>query len=212
MRIKYRNEIFNLLNNSGIRIENFEIDESSVQGVTTTTIFYKESPLKFMINSSPDDFDKFSFQFVNFDPKYSKTSLFPLFGFIDFNALMKHINDWVINHVKKLFEDQNEPDLWKEFKNGRKSLNFDSINFDDRFNFTENEKKQIQFSVNELKALIQKKFNTTKPQQKMVNERLDYLGFPWKLLFKNIAFKNPLNFGWIFHFTLYRTKNNTILF
>ncbi len=39
-----------------------------------------------------------------------------------------------------------------------------------------------------------------------------YLGFPWKLLFKNIAFKNPLNFGWIFHFTLYRTKNNTILF
>lgn len=188
MRITYRNEIFNLLNNSGISIKNFEIDESNIAGINTTIISYKESLLKFIINSSPNDFDTFSFQYVKFEPKYSKTSLFPSFGYVDFNIVVKSINDWVINHVKKLFEDQNEPDLWKEFKNTRKSLNFDSINFDERFIFTENEKKQIQISVNELKTLIQKKFNTTKQQQKMVNERLDYLAesanrlnkFDWK--------------------------------
>jgi hypothetical protein len=97
---------------------------------------------------------------------------------------------WLNNHLIKYIVEESEPDLWDEFRKGNKTLNINSINFEDQSNFLNDEKKQVQLAIADLKLLIQKEFETSENEQRIVDSRLDYLveatkrlnKFDWKSL------------------------------
>lgn len=95
-----------------------------------------------------------------------------------------------MRHIKEYELDEFEPDLWSEYKNGNNSLNFNDIDCNDKDLFSISERKQISMSINELKLLINKNFETSVEEQNLINERLEYLinstkklnKFDWKSL------------------------------
>jgi len=83
--------------------------------------------------------------------------------------------------------------MWKEYKNGNKTLNIDNIDFNDKQAFSFDEKAQITLALNELKLLIENKFDLNEKEMSIVNARLNYLSeskerlnkFDWKSILIN---------------------------
>ncbi len=191
MRRKYKNEIFQLLLSSEYGIDKFELIENKyVDNLPSDSIQIKNTPLNFIIRNSLEDFDLFDYKFVRYAPDYPSSGYMPEGNFTDFNDIKNSISLWLGISVKAYFEDRQEPDLWEEFKNGNKTINLNEIDFENQSNFSYEEKKQIELSLNELKFLIQTNLNTTQEEQEIVNNRLDYLieaskrlnKFDWKSL------------------------------
>lgn len=186
MRKKYRNELFQLINNIGLNQTDFELIEDS----STTTLQFKKTQLKFIIIGVEGDFNCFCYQFVSYAPNYPISGVKPTTIALSFNQLIDEVSRWLKYHVKEYIEDENAPDLWSEFKKGNKTLNINQIDFNDKSTFSLDEKKQILMSINELKSLIHKNLQTTQEQQNLVIDRLNYLieaserlnKFDWKSL------------------------------
>lgn len=191
MRKKYKNQIFQLLLSSEFGIEAFEISEQQMDNSPISlTIEVKNTPLYFIIRNSSYDFDTFNFQFVKDAPNYPVTALYPTIAFMSFDAITDSLKGWLESVVNPYFKDQQEPDLWEEFKKGNKVINLNEIDFNNQSSFSFEEVKQIELSINELKFLIQSSLKTSKEEQEIVNNRLDYLiqastrlnKFDWKSL------------------------------
>lgn len=190
MRKKYRNELFNLINEVGFNQNEFDLTENNQEKIHTTTIEYRNSPFKFIIRSHPTSFEYFEYQYTPYGPSFELTEIEPINGYIQFNKIYNEVKDWIKYTIKEYIEDENEPDLWSEFKRGNKTLNINKIDFNEKSAFSLDEKKQILMSVNELKLLIHKSFLTSYEEQNLVIERLDYLieaserlnKFDWKSL------------------------------
>lgn len=191
MRRKYKNELFQLLLSSKFGIDTFEINENqSVESLMADIILVKDTPFYFTIRNSDDDFESFDYQFVKYVPDFSLSDIYPPQGFVNFESIINALNYWLNNTLAPYLEDQQEPDLWEEFKHGNNSLNLNEIDFDNRSSFSIEEKKQIELSLNELKLLIHTNLDTSKAEQDIINSRLDYLieaserlnKFDWKSL------------------------------
>lgn len=190
MRKKHRNELFHLISEMGFNHNDFDLIEDHQQDLPATIIKYKNTPLKFIIRNSSTNYDYFDFQYTAFGSGYVLTDIEPPNGFTDFNTIHNVVKDWLKYTIKDYIEDENEIDLWSEFKKGNKTLNINQIDFNDKSTFSLNEKKQILMSINELKLLIHSNLQTTEVQQNLVIDRLDYLigalerlnKFDWKSL------------------------------
>ncbi len=193
MRRKFKNEIFQLLLSSEYGIDRFDFKEQPYvkdDSLPTMIIEVKNTPLYFTIRNSRDDFELFDFQFIRYAPHFPLTGFYPELDFVGSDKIIDSLKGWLDSTVKLYFEDEQEPDLWEEFKNGNRTINLNEIGFESQTNFSIDEKKQIELSINELKYLIQTNLNTTQEQQVIVNNRLDYLieaskrlnKFDWKSL------------------------------
>lgn len=190
MRKKYRNELFHLITELGFNPDEFDLIEDTEKEFPTTTISYKNTPLKFIIRNSPENYEYFDYQYTPYGPGYVLTDFEPLNDFTDFNTTYSVLKGWLKYTIKGYNEDAQEPDLWSEFKKGNKTLNINQIDFNDKSTFSLDEKKQILMAINELKSLIHKNLQTTQEQQNLVIDRLNYLieaserlnKFDWKSL------------------------------
>jgi hypothetical protein len=189
MRKKYKNEIFHKIKELGFTPDDFNLIENAEEEYTTI-IKYKDTPFMFTIHNSAQSYDEFECLYVLYAPGFPHTEMFPERNYFEFSSVLKNFNNWVINHIKEYDLDEFEPDLWSEYKNGNNSLNFNEIDFNDRDLFSTAEKRQISMSINELRLLINKNFETSVEEQKLINERLEYLidstkklnKFDWKSL------------------------------
>lgn len=187
MRKKHKNQLFNLISEKGYSPYDFVLEDTTE---AETKIFYKNTPFYFIVRNSQESYDEFDYYFVRYAPEFPISEIFPQQGWDTFEDVLAMFSRWLINNIKEFESDEFEPDLWSEYKAGNTSLNFNEIDFNDKSNFSESERKQVSMAINELKLLINKKFNTIESEQILVNERLDYLiesskklnKFDWKSL------------------------------
>jgi hypothetical protein len=175
MRKKFKNEIFNYLNDTNLGKDNFDIEESIEYELSTTSIIFKDSPLKFIIRTSAASYDLLDYRFVTFSPEFKMSDIYPSQDWAYFTEVFDSFKSWINNHVAEYVEELQIPDLWSEYKKGNKTLRFNEINFENRENFSFEEKEQIKMAINELKLLIHKNMETSDEEQQLVNNRLDYL-------------------------------------
>lgn len=166
MRIKYKNQIFNYLLRMGWDINDFEIEDSTEM----FAIQYRDTPLCFRFYF-PDSFDFFIPSYVTYSPRWDND----MKGRYDWSGTFLLFQDWLSKHVKSYIEDLNTLDLWDEYIKSNNAVCYKNIDFDSQENFTPEEQQQLQMSINELKGLVINKFQLQVEQQKIVNERLDYL-------------------------------------
>jgi hypothetical protein len=187
---KHKNQLFDLINQSGLDINRFNINEEDER---STVISFMNSPFRFIIRNSSNSFFSFEYQYILFSPNFQMSDIYPLNEYTNFDMVYSEFGYWINNVIKEFLEDQNEPDLWSEYLNGNKSLNFEKIDFGDKESFSLDEKLQIKMSINELKYLIQKHIETTEAEQQIIIDRLDYLveastrmnKFDWKSVVVN---------------------------
>jgi len=188
MRKKYKNQLFDLITKKGYSPDDFTLKEEGGEG--KTTIFYKKTRFYFIIRNSSESYDEFDYSFVRYAPDFPVSAIFPQQGWDSFNSVLQVFSNWLLYNIQEFEADEFEPDLWSEYKKGNSSLNFNEIDFSDKSNFSESERKQVSMAINELKLLISKNFDTIAEEQILVNERLDYLiessnklnKFDWKSL------------------------------
>lgn len=189
MRKKYKNEFFYKIKELGFTPDDFTLIEDTEED-HTTYIKYKETPFMFTINNSNESYDEFECLYVLYAPGFPDSEMFPERNYFEFSSVLNKFNHWVMRHIKEYELDEFEPDLWSEYKNGNNSLNFNDIDCNDKDLFSISERKQISMSINELKLLINKNFETSVEEQNLINERLEYLinstkklnKFDWKSL------------------------------
>ena len=178
MRIKYKNEIFNYLLTNKWDINDFNVDDNEFEFI----VQYKVTPLKFKFYF-PNDFDFFFPSWIVYSPNWRSDGT----NLSDWYTTFKLFRKWLIT-IKNYIDDQNAIDLWDEYLKGNSVVYSKNIDFDNQDNFTPDEQQQLRMSINELKGLIINKFELLEEQQKIVNDRLDYLAeasvrlnkFDWK--------------------------------
>lgn len=190
MRNKYKNELFNLIKDTGFSPNDFNLIPENQGGLPITKLKYKESPFDFIIRNAQDSYEKFQFRYVKYGPSFPLTNFAPTSSYAEFPFVYSNFGLWLNNHVMEYENDQLEPDLWSEYKDGTKTLDFNNIDFDDKSDFTINERKQVTFAINELKLLIEKNFAPSNEERILIHQRLEYLvesttnlnKFDWKSL------------------------------
>jgi len=183
-----KNSIFNLIKNAGLDPDNFGLIETETSSHPTYEIGYKNTSFKFILRNLASNFDEYDYRFSTFSPGYKLSQVNPNWESV--SKAMTVFDNWLKNHLKRFIAEETEIDLWEEFKKGNKTLNINSINFDEQSKFSNDEKRQTILAINELKLLISKKFETSVDEQKLVEYRLDYLieaterlnKFDWKSL------------------------------
>jgi hypothetical protein len=189
MRKKYKNQLFNQIKELGLTPDDFSLVELP-ENPYNTIVKYKDTPFYFSLTNSQDSYDAFECFYIQYAPEFPDSQIFPDRGYVLFSSILEKFIFWVKNHIKEFESDEFEPDLWSEYKNGNTTLNFNEIDFNDKNLFSIHERKQISMGINELKLLINKNFETTTEEQKLVGERLEYLiestkklnKFDWKSL------------------------------
>ncbi len=175
MRKKYSNQLFLLINELGYNPEDFIMSDDIIEEHQSKSIKYKDTFFTFIIRNDQDSFDSFDYKHTVFAPNYPMSVYIPTAGYANFESVLNGFKNWMKNHVKEYLYEQNEPDLWRNFKNSDKSLNIENINFDNINSFSNQEKQQILMSINELKLLIYKELKPNNEEQKLISARLDYL-------------------------------------
>ncbi|MBL0047040.1 MAG: hypothetical protein IPP32_02950 [Bacteroidetes bacterium] len=170
---KYKNTIYKLLEEDTLGVERFEVEETKIKGIDTFTIFLRNSPLKFSIQSSPDDYNFFTYRYTKFNLLFEESGVIPTKGYFRFSKVLEDF-DWFLQHVVEPYlAEKDEPDYWQI--NNRVEL-YTVVNHD--FNvgfFTTEEKTAIRVILEKLGPVIKLELNIGTFEQSIVNSRLDYL-------------------------------------
>jgi hypothetical protein len=173
MRKKYRNELFALITDSQLPINDFSLKDEIIEDLPAVVIQYKNTPFKFVIRNAKNSYEDFDYQYVPYSPEFIMGGMSE--GFVDFDEVHSELDEWIESNIKAYLEDEEESDLWQEFNRGNSTVNLNEINFEEKSNFSKNEKAQLVMAMNELKFLIHKNFDTTNKEQDLVNQRIEYL-------------------------------------
>ncbi|WBL26752.1 hypothetical protein [Zunongwangia sp. HGR-M22] len=175
MRVKYRNQLYRIITENNFEPQDFEILEKSIDNLPSIILKYKNSPFEFVIRNSMNSYELFDYQYTEYGPQYNLSAIYPNSEFTEFETVLSEFEDWLYTTLKEYIEDQNEIDLWSQIKFNRESLDINSINFENKERFLIEERKQISLAINELKFLINERFETNENEQKIINDRLEYL-------------------------------------
>jgi len=191
---KYKNKLFETVRDSKLQIENFQITEGVNDfGNGTFLLEYLRTPFHFLLRNQKDSFELFDCRYIRFNPSFSETDFVPEQGFYSFDRIHLEFLTWLKDHLLSYLNEAEEIDMWWQYKNGNKTLNIDSIDFDNKDLFSIDEKAQITLALNDLKLLIENRFQLNEKEMHVVNARLNYLieakerlnKFDWKSLLIN---------------------------
>jgi|GEM_PF-1479464 len=181
MRPKHKNIVFKILQDTSIGFKNFLFENKGIESsfeVSRISFLENSQPseLSFTIRQLIDGHDQFDCYYSKYWPTIRSSSIIPQTGYIDLDKICKHLIGWVEKDIVNYLEDKNEVDLWDEYLKIEKVLPIDEKDYINLESFTLSEKQSLQLSLNELKLLIVKKFELDAVNQKVVEDRLDYLG------------------------------------
>lgn len=175
MRRIHRNEIFKIIQDSGIGIDRFLIEDDINGEIFYTRISLIDSPFNFVVCISNESYNAFDYSYTLYAPNYPSSEHFPPNDFCGFEEIADNLKWWLNSVVATYIEDKVVPDLWEEYKRGSKSLDINVVDFDDKRSFDFDEKVNVRLALEELKFLIQNTLSTNEQEQSIVNARLDYL-------------------------------------
>src|SRR5450755_2239174 len=110
---------------------NFSLEKST----GLDTIQYRDSPLKFILQTHPADFSHFLISHTAYGPTYPQVNFSQYMGL---NEMTVGFMRWIETNVKPYIENEQSPDLWEEYLKGGSvlNINFNNVN-DDKFSLTE---------------------------------------------------------------------------
>jgi hypothetical protein len=175
MRTKYKNILYHIISEYNLEPSDFELTETIENEMPSIVLSYKKTPFSFIIRNSKESYELFDYQFIQYGPDFKMTPIYPDTEFTDFETVANEFDEWLNEHIIKFIEDQNDIDLWSQIEHRSNELDINNIDFDNKNKFLNDEKKQIRLAINELKLLINRNFEINESEQKLVNDRLDYL-------------------------------------
>ncbi|MDY7396942.1 hypothetical protein UMM65_16975 [Aureibaculum sp. 2210JD6-5] len=175
MRVKYKNELYQIIRENHIEPEDFELSEKKKDGLPAVILKHKKSPFKFIVRNSTSNYELFDFQYTEYGSDFALSPIFPNDEFTEFDIVANEFEEWLNTTLSEYLNDQNDIDLWSQLKYNTKSLDINSIDFDNKEEFLIEEKKQVKLAINELKLLINHRFNISESEREIVSDRLDYL-------------------------------------
>lgn len=174
-----KNKIFNILN-SDFNINDFHFEEmcTPIPGneseINSLAIRYLKAGLEFRFIHIPDSYKTFYYSEIKNTP-LKKISTQTFFAWNENQVFSIFIN-YLKQDLKEAINEIEEPDLIGNYIKNKNKLNPDNIDFKSQDNFEDAERKLIKNGIEEIKLLINEKFQLTESQNLIVNDRLNYLG------------------------------------
>jgi hypothetical protein len=159
-----------------VQAPNYGFSPSPLATYPTFTVHLVGSKLLFAVRDSPSNFDEFRGIYWEFSPTAEQKERFPGSGnYCPFSDVLVSFNTWLTDHVKRQVEENTLPDFWAQAR-GQKELleGVPPIDEETAF-FSEDEKAQLRFSLQDFKRLVEAEFQPEPEQSELINARLDYL-------------------------------------
>lgn len=202
---EHKNRLLEIIQESEVDISKFEaFDQKNLRFV----IELKNTPIVFIIQQNPDNFDQFLFDYTKYEPNFPfKSDTFTndielaLPTYEALSTIEPEFNYWLNAVVKRYLYEKEMPDLWSYVRNYTPLSSISSIPEEDYQPFSDEQKLQIRLGLKEFKKLVVENYNPTKDQLEFISERLDYLSdavdrlnrFDWKGLTLSILTSIAIN-------------------
>lgn len=170
---RYKNALFLAAQEQGIDTSKFEIIESSAGTSEILTLKWGGSSLEFRVTHLTQYEDSFTCVYQRFI--VYKRIEFPQQGFEKFDLILKRFRNWLQTDVKDCIEEETAHDLWAQARGQKALLEANPLEKGENSSFTEEEKAQIRFSLQDFKKLVEAEFQPDDEQKRMIEERLNYL-------------------------------------
>jgi len=177
---QHKNALLDVITEAGYNPKLFQAEDEKLPIKTSfdtdvsdvVSIKIKDSPLKFSINTSSDDFYVFKVKYTLFTPRYPEM---PWSSPMDINELLKEFRFWLEVYVGKFIQEQELPDLWAQLETYKSFANESDITEESTSDFSEEEKENLRNSIKTFESLVEENFNPNNEQTEFINEQLDYL-------------------------------------
>lgn len=189
---EHKNQLLEIIQSLDLDASKFEAQEENQK----FTVGLKNTPLKFLIQQNPTDFDQFMFKYTRYEPiilskhyKFDEEDIdFFLPTYVAFPTIEREFKYWLNAVVKRYFYEKEIPDFWSQLQTYATYAQLSAIPENDLLPFSEEEKARIRHSIVQLESHFTDKFDLLEDQQKFISERLDYLSkaverlnrFDWK--------------------------------
>lgn len=183
MLTQLKNQLLEVFQKHDISLDLINVEEEYGNFIVRVA----DTPLKFIITDTEDDFYKFNYSYTRFRPGFPISSSHEI---VHFGMVLLSFDVWVKNDVRNIIKEKDSPDLWEHHKNLGEAIPSPAPPEDEIEEFTEDEKNQIRVSIDEFRLLVEENFQPIEEQLKDFNERLDYLSnavdrlnrFDWRAL------------------------------
>jgi len=171
------NKIFNLISELGLDINKFEGSQLLTMHPTEELpwrLTIKETLKPYFDIACPETYHTFQISYSQFAPNHQVTNI-PVDGGIQLNEdqLFVELKKWLKFNAKVAIEDLEQPDLFESLK--QSPLTVGDINFDDTSPFTEPEIESLKIGLDEIKGLLEDRFQLTEVELKLVHSQIEYL-------------------------------------
>lgn len=188
MKKSHKNELFQKINLYKIGIENFVLSsyKATLPPIFRQQIYdideirYKETKIFFKIINPNDNSEKFGFSYSTYPEYYEDRSYTKWTGLFwqkptkhYFIEILSELERWVRGSVIPYWQEENEVDMWERFLLSKEFV--DENKFDDKSEFSHNEKIYIKAELEKIKALIIERFSSGNDQKEFIEARIDYL-------------------------------------
>lgn len=200
---EYKNEVYRIIKEVVMLDPNrFYITDGNYNTFPVSQISTIDSKMSFWFRNRPNSWKSFDYKQTKFCPDFIVSNWIPNNGqTFNFQQLSGIFIQWLTNHVKPFFEEQDIVDKWNAFQFEIDIFHLLEAGFGDNTNFTNEDSKTISKSLDYLKQLIIDKFNPIDEQLHYMNERLDFLSeavsrlgkFDWKSQFVSIMISIAIN-------------------
>ncbi|HTK22399.1 MAG TPA: hypothetical protein VL442_22935 [Mucilaginibacter sp.] len=165
---RYKNQLFQFLLNHPLGVDNFEVKE--VNGIFYIR-YLKTKPISFFSISKGADYSYLwpsATVFGNSIKELTNSA-------VPFEKVFELFKIWIDTVLPEIIEEENEIDLWEEYKKRISIKPLISEDYKDFSVFTKDEKEVIKLGLNEIKLLINQRFTESIEQQQIVENRINYL-------------------------------------
>lgn len=175
---KYKNAIFQAVQEYGFEASKIETDEHEVLGHDWFSLTFLDSNLVFEFRcplKNPHVFDavfnKFgatgAFDYPDNDDHEG--------AYVDFAAILGFFKNWLSTEIGLYLEEQSLPDFWAQARGQIELLEPNPPTDEETAFFSKDEKAQLRFSLQDFKRLVEAEFKPEPEQLELINARLDYL-------------------------------------
>lgn len=180
MKPKYKNELFKALMNNPLGLASFKLEDGLHEdGFDLSKITFiengEDTAFNFLIRQHQEAFDQFDCSYIQYAPNM------PYSGYRPYNSwtyITKICDDYLqiwLRDIQSYLEDKSTIDLWEEYAKTSQFQQTRTIDFEDKNDFSYDEKQQILLALQCLQINISQHFQIDEKQQKLISDGIKYL-------------------------------------
>lgn len=173
---EHKNGFIPLMRDANLSPERFQVQETMPDHCAHFVLILLGTPFRFTTRMNYENYDEFDCQYVRFAPG------FPLSPWYPESTSWSHIDDiydmfssWLEEHIERFFMEADAPDLWSQIQSQTPVVSDEPVGSDDREPFTQPEQVQLRMAIKEFRQVIIEKHAPNDEQQKLIDNRLEYL-------------------------------------